>query len=127
MPTQTGTPKMATVVAAKLRRRIIRREISEGEMLPSEAELMKEFGVSRPTLREALRLLESESLISIRRGARGGAQVCLPEVAVAARYMGDLLQARSVTLVDVYDARTMIEPQAARLLAERPGKKTIAA
>ena len=81
-------PKMAELVAAQLRRKIVRGELAEGEALPSESALMAEFAVSRPTLREAFRVLESESLISVRRGARGGARVQVPEGTVAARYAG---------------------------------------
>ena len=67
-------PKMAELVAGDLRRRILRGELVENDALPSESALMQRFGVSRPTLREAFRVLESESLISVRRGAHGGAR-----------------------------------------------------
>src|SRR5207302_10410087 len=87
--------------------------------LPSEAVLMAEFAVSRPTLREAYRVLESESLISIRRGARGGARVQLPDGNVAASYAGLVLEYRGATLQDVYDARVLIEAPCAALLARR--------
>ena len=63
---------MADCVAAALRRMFNHGEITEGTMLPPESELMERFGVSRPTLREALRILESESLIEVQRGVRGG-------------------------------------------------------
>ena len=46
-------PKTAELVAAELRRKIVRGELAEGDALPSEAALMAEFAVSRPTLREA--------------------------------------------------------------------------
>src|SRR2546423_893707 len=71
---QVRVPKTAELVARALRRQIIRRELGQGEALPSESALMEQFGVSRPTLREAFRLLESESLIEVRRGVRGGAR-----------------------------------------------------
>jgi len=112
-------PKTAELVASALRRRIIRRELVEGDALPPEAELMERFGVSRPTLREAFRVLESESLITVRRGSRGGARVHAPDIRVAARYAGLLLQARGTTLDDVFAARVIVEPAAARLIAER--------
>ncbi|MBE8516971.1 FadR family transcriptional regulator [Amycolatopsis sp. H6(2020)] len=112
-------PKMAELVAIELRRRIVRGELGEGDALPAEAELMAEFAVSRPTLREAFRVLESESLISIRRGARGGARVHVPDGSVAARYAGLILEHRSATLQDVYAARTVIEAPCAGLLAGR--------
>ncbi|MBG0857145.1 FadR family transcriptional regulator [Streptomyces spinoverrucosus] len=110
---------MAELVAARLRRMIVRGELTEGDALPSETTLMEEFEVSRPTLREAFRVLESESLISVRRGARGGARVQEPEGTVAARYAGVVLEYRGTTLKDVYDARTVIEAPCAGLLAQR--------
>ena len=111
-------PKTAELVAAELRRKIVRGELTEGDALPSEAALMAEFAVSRPTLREAFRVLESESLISIRRGARGGARVHVPNGNVAASYAGLVLEYRGTTLQDVYDARTFIEAPCAALLAQ---------
>ncbi len=111
-------PKAAELVAAHLRRQIVRGELCEGDALAPEAELMRQFGVSRPTLREAVRILESESLISVTRGARGGARVHMPDVSVATRYIGLLLQTSATTLADVHLARTIIEPAAVRLLAE---------
>ncbi|MET7731934.1 FCD domain-containing protein [Streptomyces sp. NPDC005402] len=116
---QVRVPKMAELVAARLRRMIVRGELAEGDALPSETALMEEFAVSRPTLREAFRVLESESLITVRRGARGGARVQVPEGTVAARYAGVVLEYRGTTLKDVYDARTVIEAPCAGVLAER--------
>ena len=70
--------KMADMVAGRIRQMIARGEITDGEWLPTEPELMEQFGVSRPTLREAFRLLESDSLVTIRRGPPGGARVTVP-------------------------------------------------
>jgi GntR family transcriptional repressor for pyruvate dehydrogenase complex len=112
-------PKTAELIAAQLRSQIVRGQLHEGDMLPPEPTLMTQFGVSRPTLREAFRILETESLIIVRRGSRGGAQVTAPTLAVAARYVGLLLQMQGSTIVDVYEARMVVEPVCARLLAER--------
>jgi GntR family transcriptional regulator, transcriptional repressor for pyruvate dehydrogenase complex len=112
-------PKTAELIASHIRGQIVRGELTTGDTLPSEAAMTEMFGVSRPTLREAFRILETESLISIRRGARGGAQVSAPDVAVAARYVGLLLQVTHTTIADVYEARMVIEPVAAGLLAAR--------
>lgn len=117
-------PKTAELVAAQLRRQIVLGELSEGDALPPEAELMEEFGVSRPTLREAFRVLESESLISIRRGSRGGARVHAPSTEVAARHAGLLLQFRGASVGDVYAARLIIEPPAAALVAANGTNKS---
>lgn len=112
-------PKTAELVAMRLRSKIVHGELTAGDVLPTEAQLMAQFGVSRPTLREAIRILEAESLISSRRGARGGARVTGPEIGVAARYIGLILQLQGTTLADVYQARMVSEPACAGLLAQR--------
>lgn len=115
-------PKAAELVADRIRSQIVRGELSEGDALPTEGELMKEFGVSRPTLREALRVLESESLIAVHRGSRGGARVRVPQLRVASEYAGLLLQFSGTTVVDVLNARTVLEAGAVRMLAESESK-----
>jgi DNA-binding FadR family transcriptional regulator len=114
---QVRVPKTAELVAAHLRRQIVRGELVEGDALPPEAVLMEQFGVSRPTLREAFRVLESEALISVRRGAHGGARVHTPNGDVAARYAGLVLEHRGTTLADVHRAMALLEPACARELA----------
>ncbi|CRK52788.1 GntR family transcriptional regulator [Rhodococcus sp. RD6.2] len=111
-------PKAGELVAASLRRRIITGELSAGDPLPNEAALMEQFGVSRPTLREAFRILESESIITVLRGAHGGARVLAPDSSGAARYTGLLLQYQGVPLVDVYRARASLEVTAVGTLAD---------
>ncbi len=118
-------PKTAELIASHIRGQIVRGELATGETLPSEAALTETFGVSRPTLREAFRILETESLINVRRGARGGARVVAPDIAVAARYVGLLLQVTGTTIADVYEARMVIEPAAAGLLASRRTRKDL--
>lgn len=112
-------PKAGEMVATQLRRQIVTGRLAEGASLPSEAALMEQFGVSRPTLREAFRILESEQIIQIRRGARGGAYVLIPDPAAAARYAGTLLQYRGTTLADVYEARARLESAGVGILAAK--------
>lgn len=112
-------PKTAELVAGRIRRQIVLGELKEGDALPSETVLMGEFHISRPTLREAFRILESEGLINVRRGARGGARVQVPSEDVAAHSAGLVLQYRGVTLADVLEARVVVEAPAARTLAKR--------
>jgi DNA-binding FadR family transcriptional regulator len=119
-------PKTAELVAAHLRRQIVRNELHEGDALPPEAVLMAQFGVSRPTLREAFRVLEAEGLITVRRGAHGGARVHTPDVDVAARYAGLVLEHRGATLADVYEAAALIEPTCAASVAEHHTDEDIA-
>jgi GntR family transcriptional regulator, transcriptional repressor for pyruvate dehydrogenase complex len=108
---------MAEVVASRLRKQIIDGDLLEGDSLPSEA--VEQFGVSRPTLREAYRVLESEALITVRRGAHGGARVHVPDSDVVARYAALVLGYRTVTLRDVYAARAVLEPGCAAMAAQR--------
>src|SRR5882672_6178330 len=101
--------KMAGMVALRVRQMIVHGELIEGDWLPTEAELMEQFGVSRPTLREAFRLLEADQLIRIRRGPPGGARVHLPGPDAAAPLFGLLLTLAGTTVRDVYEARLVIE------------------
>ena len=119
-------PKTAELIATQLRRRIVRGELTPGETLPSELQLMEQFGVSRPTLREAFRILETESLLNVRRGSRGGAQILAPDASVAARHVGLLLQMQGTTIDDVYEARMVAEPECARMLAKRRTEQDLA-
>ena len=118
-------PKTAELIAIHLRRQIVRGELKPGETLPPEMQLVGQFGVSRPTLREAFRILEAETLLSVRRGSRGGAQVMSPDVSVAARNIGLLLQIQGTTIDDVYQARMISEPPCAALLAKRRTQQDI--
>lgn len=110
-------PKTSEIIARRLRQQIITGRLSEGEALPTEAQLIKMFGVSRPALREALRLLESDGLIVIRRGNQGGARVQAPNSEVVARYMSYLLQYQRIDLADVYRAVEDLEAPCAREVA----------
>ena len=118
-------PKTAELVASQLRNQIVRGDLMEGDALPPENALMERFGVSRPTLREAFRVLESEALISVRRGARGGARVHAPDGDVAARYAGLVLQFRGTSLADVYTARRAIELAALAVLGVGVSENTL--
>lgn len=111
--------KMADIIADRIRHQIARGELVEGDWLPTEPELMERFGVSRPTLREAFRLLEGDSLVRVRRGPPGGARVHIPGPEAAAPIFGLLLTLNSTTVYDVYEAQAVIEPPAVRRLAEQ--------
>src|SRR6478672_4278028 len=86
------SPKTAELVAGTLRRMVVDGQLKDGDFLPNEAELMAHFGVSRPTLREAVRVLESERLVEVRRGSRTGARVRVPGPEIVARPAGLLLE-----------------------------------
>jgi len=119
--TAAGTvrsPKTAELVAGTLRRMIVDGQLNDGDYLPHEKELMEHFHVSRPTLREAVRVLESDRLVEVRRGSRTGARVRVPGPEIVARPACLLLELSDATLADVMTARIAIEPPAAGLLAD---------
>lgn len=102
-------------VAEQVHRHIALRLIGPGESLPSERELAATFGVGRPTIQHALRVLEADRLIETRRGRRGGTFVSAPTEDAGA--MDELLtrvlrQRRELEEVLVY--RRVIEPRVAR-------------
>lgn len=119
-------PKAAEVVAGELRRQIVTGRLKPGDKLQPESVLQAEFQISRPTMREALRLLESESLITISRGKHGGARVSSIDLGVVSRQVGVFLQVQGTTLPDVWFARTILEPPAAGLLAAQRDPKVLA-
>jgi DNA-binding FadR family transcriptional regulator len=104
-------------IADELRQLIVNGELAEGDSLGHEPDLIERFGVSRPSLREALRILEAEGLITVVRGALGGVVVHQPDQRMTARTAAVVLQARNVPLADVYEARSVIEPTAAGTVA----------
>ncbi|MEM6108755.1 FadR/GntR family transcriptional regulator [Mycobacterium sp. 050272] len=119
--------KMSDQVAAQVRRMIVSGELVDGDWLPPEAELIRRFGVSRPTLREALRLLEGDALVTIRRGPPGGARVTVPGPDAAARLFAMVLMLSGTTIGDVWDARLVIEPPAVRRLAQTASRAQLTA
>jgi GntR family transcriptional repressor for pyruvate dehydrogenase complex len=117
------TPRLAEMVSAQLRERIVDGELADGELLPPLDRLVEEFGVSPPSIREALRILENERLITVRRGNVGGAVVHRPKANAAAYMLGLVLQSEHVPMSDLALALVQLEPLCARLDAERKDRK----
>nr|BFE38821.1 GntR family transcriptional regulator [Actinomadura rugatobispora] len=109
-------------MAARLRERILNGELREGDVLPPQEQLMAELQVSFGVLREALRILENDGLLLVRRGNVGGSVVRAPKVGRAAQMIGMLLQARLTTAADVSTTLTRIEPICAGMCAARPDR-----
>lgn len=115
---KTGTAaKTHALVADQIRRQIVSGELAEGEQLPSEEELTVQFGVARTTLREALRVLESQGLIAIRRGRGGGPVVTHPDLGPVSTALATSLQLQGATVGDLDAARRLIETEIAGQLA----------
>ena len=117
-----SAPRIADIVADELRRQIIDGELADGDLLPRQEVLVERFSVSLVSLREALRILETEGLVSVRRGNRGGAVVHAPAKTTAAYMLGLLLQSESVAVADLGMALQELEPACAALAAQRPDR-----
>jgi DNA-binding FadR family transcriptional regulator len=123
----SAPPKAAVMVSNELRRRIVTGRIPVGSSLPPEADLLTELQVSRPTLRAALRILESEDLVTVRRGSLGGVWVNAPTSGALSRRAGVFLQYHDATLDDVHRARAVIEPPAVHIVAARSNAQDVVA
>lgn len=110
-------------IADSIRDDILSRRLVPGDRLPVETELAERFGVSRSTVREALRELASQNLVETTRGATGGTFVVVPSAAslVQSLSMGIELLAGSTDLnvAQMLEARELLEVPAARIAAER--------
>ena len=117
-------PRVAEIVASRLRDDILSGRIKAGDILPSQENLFTEFGVSPPALREAIHILEADGLISVRRGNMGGAVVHVPSVERTAHMISMVLQSRSATPADVSGALMHLEPICAGMCAARADRST---
>jgi GntR family transcriptional regulator, transcriptional repressor for pyruvate dehydrogenase complex len=117
-------PRVAELIASRLRDDILTGRLKEGDVLPSQEALFSEFGVSPPALREAIHILEADGLISVRRGNVGGAVVHLPTSERTAHVIGMVLQTRGAPPADVSEALMHLEPVCAGLCATRDDRLT---
>ncbi len=110
-------PKSCDLLAAQLRRQILNGVFAAGALLPPERDLVEQSGLSRGSVREALRILEAEGLVRTRAGRYGGSLVCQPSDDLLARHIEMFVKGRSVSLASLIDTREGIEPTVARLAA----------
>ena len=116
-------PKAGEKIAASIRADIVSGHLADGQYIGSQDDLTKRFAVSKPTLREAFRVLEAEGLIEIERGAYGGVIARRPDESHTTRAASMILASRQVPLADVYEARRVIEcASAASWRRPKPGE-----
>lgn len=114
---RTRLPKASDILADQLRGRILGDGLEPGDRLPSEVELVDASELSRGTVRETLRLLETEGLIEIRRGPRGGITVRHPDAGHVGRSFALLLTLSQAPLRQLIEFRKVVEPEAASAAA----------
>lgn len=116
-------------IAGEIRRYLVQHELRPGDRLGTEQELAAEFGVSRPTLREALRLLASSHLVRASRGPGGGIFVVnTPNEGMGrnlSESIGLMLESESVSLFELLDARVYLEVPLAGLAAQNGTDETV--
>ena len=116
-------------VANQLQELIMKGTLTVGERLPAEGEMALQFGVSRSTVREALRGLSSQSLVQTKRGVNGGTFVAEPSAEHVQIYLettiGLLSGADVVSVDEILEARELIEVPSARLAALRGDKDQV--
>jgi DNA-binding FadR family transcriptional regulator len=119
-------PKSYDVLADALRETILQGEMPEGARLPTERELVSQTGLSRGSVREALRKLEVEGLVRPRLGRLGGNIVCRPGNEAMAHFIRQFVRGRRLSLRTLQETRETIEPALARLAAERRTEEDVA-
>lgn len=111
--------KTSEQVARLIVRDAVTRDMAPGTPLPSEAVMLQYYGVSRASLREALRILEVHGLITIKSGPGGGPRIAAVNAADFGRTMTFYYQVSGATFRELAEARLLIEPMIARQAAQR--------
>jgi DNA-binding FadR family transcriptional regulator len=125
--TPSRKAKAAEITARRIVDRIVGEGLREGDPLPNEAAMLRDLAVGRPTLREALRLLETQGVLSIRPGPGGGPVVRRPDPGDLAGTMTLLLETLQATMDEALTAWAAVEPVVARLAAENATDAQVAA
>ncbi|WP_431284541.1 FadR/GntR family transcriptional regulator [Humitalea sp. 24SJ18S-53] len=116
---KVSAPKSYDLLASQLREAILTGDIPEGSRLPTERELVIQTGLSRGSVREALRMLATEGLVNPRRGRLGGNMVSLPGSENLAHLIGQFVRGRKISVHALHETRELIEPLLARIAAQR--------
>ncbi len=112
-------PRASGEIVGQIERAIFSEQLSPGDRLQSERELAEQFGVSRITVRDALRSLEARGLIRVKVGASGGAFVSEANVDRVAESISTMIRLKRMTLSELAEARKVVEAATAELAAER--------
>jgi DNA-binding FadR family transcriptional regulator len=101
--------RASSAIAEQIRTAIVTGRLREGQRLSPERELAEQFGVSRVTVRDALRSLEAMGLLEVRVGARGGAFVTVPTGSRVAQAMSDMMMMTALSPQDIVESRLVVE------------------
>lgn len=118
--------RISEIIVEQIRVLMRQGQLKPGDRLPPERDLCERFGVSRVTVREALRMLESSGLVQIRVGARGGAFVTAPSSDRVGAGLTDMLTLSAISAADVTEVRMILEVGIMPLVCERATDQDIA-
>lgn len=108
-----SVPRASDILAQRLRDTILAGVLPVGASLPPERALVEQTGLSRAAVREALRILEAEGLLTIKPGRGGGSFVRQPGAEEVSRSLNLMIRGQQIRFEDLLAAREGIEPQAA--------------
>jgi GntR family transcriptional repressor for pyruvate dehydrogenase complex len=117
--TPVAVGRASAAIADQIRAAILEGRVQSGERLAPERELAEQFGVSRVTVRDALRILEANGLVEIRVGAAGGAFARAPTSQDVGAGIGNMLMLSAVTPDEIAEARLVLELGTVTLAVER--------
>lgn len=106
-------------VADRIKDWVVERDLKTGARLPNEAAMIAEFGVSKGTVREAMRILEAQGLIVTRTGPRGGSFVGEVTAERAKSLLANYFYFQALSISDIYQMRKVLEPELAASMAGR--------
>ena len=106
-------------VAEEIKDWVVERGLQPGDRLPGETELIERFGMSKGTIREAMRLLQAQGLVETKTGPGGGSFVGEVTRERATALLANYFYFRDVTIDDIYQVRIALEPALAASLAGR--------
>ncbi len=118
--------RISEIIVEQIRFLMRQGQLKPGDRLPPERDLCERFGVSRVTVREALRTLESSGLVEIRVGARGGAFVTVPCSDRVGEGLADLLTLSVISAADLTEVRMILEAGIVPLVCERATEEDLA-
>jgi GntR family transcriptional regulator, transcriptional repressor for pyruvate dehydrogenase complex len=118
--------RISEIIVDQIRLLMRQGQLKPGDRLPPERDLCERFGVSRVTVREALRMLESSGLVEIRVGARGGAFVTAPSSNRVGENLADLLTLSVISAADVTEVRMILEVGLVPLVCQRATEEDLA-
>jgi GntR family transcriptional repressor for pyruvate dehydrogenase complex len=127
MQSSSRPPRVYEQIVAQIERAIYEGRFQQGDKLPAERQLAREFHASRVAVREALRSLEHRGLVDVRQGSAGGYFIREADAAPLIRDFQTLFRLGRVSLAQLAEARLLIEPETARLAAERASDSDIKA